>query len=146
MNCIFRELILALADLSNDLAASSISTRNRKWFKIDSLAEANPRLMFNHHDKMREGSKLRPKVLQHVAVPVIENHVCEGWHRRKGIDIRIYDEMMCAGYELGQRDACQVSVWSRSWPIRAKVQSGPQRASTNVVLVSKSCRAIPADR
>lgn len=55
------------------------------------------------------GSKLRPKVLQHVAVPVIENHVCESWHRRKGIDIRIYDEMMCAGYELGQRDACQVS-------------------------------------
>lgn len=56
------------------------------------------------------GSKLRPKVLQHVAVPVIENPVCESWHRRKGIDIRIYDEMMCAGYELGQRDACQVSV------------------------------------
>ena len=55
------------------------------------------------------GSKLRPKVLQHVAVPVIENNVCENWHRRKGIDIRIYDEMMCAGYELGQRDACQVS-------------------------------------
>lgn len=40
---------------------------------------------------------------------MIENHVCESWHRRKGIDIRIYDEMMCAGYELGQRDACQVS-------------------------------------
>lgn len=50
-------------------------------------------------------------MLQHVAVPVIENHVCESWHRRKGIDIRIYDEMMCAGYELGQRDACQV-MWS----------------------------------
>lgn len=46
-------------------------------------------------------------MLQHVAVPVIENQVCESWHRRKGIDIRIYDEMMCAGYELGQRDACQ---------------------------------------
>lgn len=56
------------------------------------------------------GSKLRPKVLQHVPVPVIENQVCESWHRRKGIDIRIYDEMMCAGYELGQRDACQVSI------------------------------------
>lgn len=49
-------------------------------------------------------------MLQHVAVPVIENQVCESWHRRKGIDIRIYDEMMCAGYELGQRDACQVSA------------------------------------
>lgn len=59
---------------------------------------------------LQTGSKLRPKVLQHVAVPVIENQVCESWHRRKGIDIRIYDEMMCAGYEMGQRDACQVSL------------------------------------
>lgn len=68
-------------------------------------------LLFCLFDAFRPiGSKLRPKVLQHVAVPVIENNVCENWHRRKGIDIRIYDEMMCAGYELGQRDACQVSL------------------------------------
>ena len=55
-------------------------------------------------------------MLQHVAVNVIENHVCESWHRRKGIDIRIYDEMMCAGYEVGQRDACQVSVFASRRP------------------------------
>jgi len=53
------------------------------------------------------GSKLRPKVLQHVAVPVIENAICETWHRKRGINIRIHDEMMCAGYEFGGRDACQ---------------------------------------
>jgi hypothetical protein len=56
------------------------------------------------------GSKLRPKVLQHVPVPVIENNICEGWHRQRGINIRIYDEMMCAGYEFGGRDACQVWI------------------------------------
>lgn len=56
-----------------------------------------------------KGSKLRPKVLQHVAVPVVQNSVCEGWHRKRGINIRIHDEMMCAGYEFGGRDACQVS-------------------------------------
>ncbi len=44
-------------------------------------------------------------------VPVIENAVCEGWHRQRGINIRIYDEMMCAGYEFGGRDACQVSLF-----------------------------------
>ena len=53
------------------------------------------------------GSKLRPKVLQHVAVPVIENAVCESWHRKRGINIRIHEEMMCAGHEFGGRDACQ---------------------------------------
>lgn len=74
------------------------------------------------------GSKLRPKVLQHVAVPVIENHVCESWHRKKGIDIRIYDEMMCAGYDLGQRDACQVSVPSRPGLGQAKAAAGDHDA------------------
>lgn len=53
------------------------------------------------------GSKLRPKVLQHVPVPVIENPICEGWHKQRGINIKIYDEMMCAGYESGGKDACQ---------------------------------------
>ncbi|XP_015783558.1 brain-specific serine protease 4 isoform X1 [Tetranychus urticae] len=56
---------------------------------------------------LQAGSKLRPKVLQHVNVPVIDNNVCEVWHRRRGINIRIHDEMMCAGYEFGGRDACQ---------------------------------------
>jgi len=56
---------------------------------------------------LQAGSKLRPKVLQHAAVPVIENAVCETWHRKRGINIRIHEEMMCAGYEFGGRDACQ---------------------------------------
>ncbi|XP_076314979.1 serine protease 33-like [Tachypleus tridentatus] len=56
---------------------------------------------------LEPGSKLRPKVLQHVPVPVINNQVCEIWHRRQGIQIRIHREMMCAGYEHGGRDACQ---------------------------------------
>ncbi|KAG8189134.1 hypothetical protein JTE90_018428 [Oedothorax gibbosus] len=56
---------------------------------------------------LEPGSKLRPKVLQFVPVPVINNAVCETWHRKQGINIRIHDEMMCAGYEFGGRDACQ---------------------------------------
>ncbi|XP_023230910.1 transmembrane protease serine 9-like [Centruroides sculpturatus] len=56
---------------------------------------------------LEAGSKLRPKVLQYVPVPVINNQICETWHRRRGINIRIYDEMLCAGYEFGGRDSCQ---------------------------------------
>ena len=43
------------------------------------------------------GSRLRPKTLQVVDVPVIDSHNCETWHRQKGINVIIYDEMMCAG-------------------------------------------------
>lgn len=41
-------------------------------------------------------------------VPVIDNRVCERWHRSNGINVVIYDEMMCAGYRGGGKDSCQV--------------------------------------
>ena len=43
-------------------------------------------------------------------MPILNNKVCEGWHRRRGINIVIFDEMVCAGYEYGGRDSCQVSL------------------------------------
>ena len=43
-------------------------------------------------------------------VPVINNNECEKWHRTRGIDIKIFPEMMCAGYEDGHKDACVVSI------------------------------------
>ncbi|XP_076314697.1 serine protease 27-like [Tachypleus tridentatus] len=46
------------------------------------------------------------QVLHKVEVPVIQNKDCELWHRSRGINIRIYSEMMCAGYEQGLKDAC----------------------------------------
>jgi transmembrane protease serine 6 len=33
------------------------------------------------------GSRLRPKTLQAVDVPVIDNRVCERWHRSNGINV-----------------------------------------------------------
>lgn len=56
---------------------------------------------------LKPGSSLRPKTLQVVDVPTIDNRVCEGYHRDKGIRVIIYDEMMCAGYYEGGKDSCQ---------------------------------------
>lgn len=57
---------------------------------------------------LRTGSRLRPKTLQAVDVPVIDNRLCEKWHQSNGINVIIYDEMMCAGYRGGGKDSCQV--------------------------------------
>ncbi|CAG0916052.1 unnamed protein product [Notodromas monacha] len=56
---------------------------------------------------MQPGSRLRPRTLQAVDVPVINNKECEDWHKSKGITVIIYDEMTCAGWRNGGRDACQ---------------------------------------
>ena len=53
------------------------------------------------------GSRIRPKTLQVVDVPIIDNRMCEDWHHTKGINVIIYDEMMCAGYRSGGKDSCQ---------------------------------------
>ena len=47
--------------------------------------------------------------LQVVDVPMIDNRECERWHRDKGINVVIYDEMVCAGYYGGGKDSCQVN-------------------------------------
>lgn len=51
---------------------------------------------------LNPGSRLRPKTLQAVDVPVIDNKVCERWHRSNGINVVIYPEMLCAGYRNGE--------------------------------------------
>ncbi|XP_037902413.1 uncharacterized protein LOC119646134 isoform X2 [Hermetia illucens] len=56
---------------------------------------------------LNPGSRLRPKTLQAVDVPVVENRVCERWHRSNGINVVIYPEMLCAGYRNGGKDSCQ---------------------------------------
>ena len=66
------------------------------------------------------GSRLRPKTLQAVDVPVIDNRLCEKWHQSNGINVIIYDEMMCAGYRGGGKDSCQVRVRGISTGARRK--------------------------
>ncbi|KAF2356971.1 Serine proteases trypsin domain [Trinorchestia longiramus] len=56
---------------------------------------------------LQAGSRMRPKTLQVVDVPVIDSQLCESWHRQKGINVIIHEEMMCAGYTNGGKDSCQ---------------------------------------
>lgn len=56
---------------------------------------------------LQSGSRARPKKLQVVDVPILDSRLCEDWHRQKGINVIIYDEMMCAGYGQGGKDSCQ---------------------------------------
>lgn len=60
------------------------------------------------------GNRYGTRLLQKVEVPIISNKECEMWHHWKGINVRIFPEMLCAGFENGQKDACVVKTSSYS--------------------------------
>jgi hypothetical protein len=50
-----------------------------------------------------------PTVLQEVAVPVINNTVCEAMYKSAGYNEHIPHIFLCAGWRNGGYDTCQVS-------------------------------------
>ncbi|XP_037788197.1 transmembrane protease serine 9-like isoform X3 [Penaeus monodon] len=50
--------------------------------------------------------KTGTNILQKVMVPIISNDECLRWHHHKGIDVKLYQEMFCAGHSEGKMDAC----------------------------------------
>ena len=45
---------------------------------------------------------------------MIDNRQCEQWHREKGINVIIYDEMVCAGYFHGGK-VSRSTHFSSTW-------------------------------
>uniref|UniRef100_F7D219 Peptidase S1 domain-containing protein n=1 Tax=Ornithorhynchus anatinus TaxID=9258 RepID=F7D219_ORNAN len=56
--------------------------------------------------RTREGKALqRPYTLQEVEVPIVDRRTCKKNYRL--IKISILNDMICAGYDKGQKDSCQ---------------------------------------
>lgn len=70
------------------------------------------RLISAYLKKKKKKSKMkggqRPNALQKVDLPIIENKVCQEWYKDEKKPLTIVDTSMCAGFEQGGKDACQV--------------------------------------
>lgn len=70
------------------------------------------RLISAYLKKKKKNSKMkggqRPNALQKVDLPIIENKVCQEWYKDEKKPLTIVDTSMCAGFEQGGKDACQV--------------------------------------
>ena len=51
----------------------------------------------------------RTDTLQKVDVPIMDNKECQQWYKGEKKNLIIVDTSMCAGFELGGKDSCQVS-------------------------------------
>ena len=57
--------------------------------------------------RLSEGGVL-PSILQHVSVPILSNEKCKSMFLKAGRHEVIPEIFMCAGYENGKMDSCQV--------------------------------------
>ncbi|XP_019868243.1 serine protease 27 [Aethina tumida] len=49
---------------------------------------------------------LGTNVLRSATVPILDIRECMAWHKIKQISVELHEEMLCAGHENGQQDAC----------------------------------------
>ncbi len=51
-------------------------------------------------------------ILQKVDVPILDNQHCQEWFKKEEKKVVIVDTCLCAGFEQGGKDSCQVFVES----------------------------------
>lgn len=59
-----------------------------------------------------------PQTLQKLKVPIIDSRLCKSLYWQGAGQEAITEDMLCAGYLEGKKDACLVSAHSSSTPVR----------------------------
>ena len=71
--------------------------------------------------RLSEGGQL-PHILQHVTVPILSNAKCREMFLKSGRVEHIPEIFLCAGFENGGRDSCQVRfTWVQIYICNSKV-------------------------
>ena len=52
-----------------------------------------------------------PNILHQVSVPIIENDKCQDMFIKSGHKKKVRESFLCAGYDKGEKDSCEVSIF-----------------------------------
>ena len=50
-----------------------------------------------------------PNILHQVSVPIINNDKCQNMFIKSGHKKKVRESFLCAGYDKGEKDSCEVS-------------------------------------
>ncbi len=53
-----------------------------------------------------------PNILHQVTVPIIDNEKCQNMFIKSGHKKKVRESFLCAGYDLGKKDSCEVINYS----------------------------------
>jgi hypothetical protein len=80
------------------------------WSKIQYLLKWNEKCLFSP-----PGGNV-PNILHQVTVPIIDNEKCQKMFIKSGHKKKVRDSFLCAGYDLGLKDSCEVKPFFLSSP------------------------------
>ena len=69
-----------------------------------------------------------PNVLHQVSVPIMNNEKCQKMFTRSGHKKKVRKSFLCAGYDQGKKDSCEVCM--------QESLSKPFRASSNLPIIT----------
>ena len=86
-----------------------------------------------------------PSILHQVTVPIIENTKCQEMFTKSGHKKIVRESFLCAGYDEGKKDSCEVSFGSELVASGGQMGVGGGKQDRNLTLSNQTVAGVQND-